>query len=86
MSQTVKHESQAQEITFEKISARKEGAVLFAEILALPMNLIGPELVRDLVSVIRQAEAEDAIQVLVFKSSDPDYLGASRKPSFSGCL
>ena len=73
MSQTVKHKSQAQEITFETISARKEGAVLFAEILAPPMNLLGPELVRDLVSLIRQAEADDAIQVLVFKSADPDY-------------
>jgi len=73
MSQTVKHESQAQEITFETISARKEGAVLFAEILAPPMNLLGPELVRDLVSLIRHAEADDAIQVLVFTSADPDY-------------
>ncbi len=47
MSQTVKHESQAQEITFETISASKEGIVLFAEILDPPMNLLGPELVRD---------------------------------------
>ena len=53
MSQTVKHESRAQEITFETISARKDGAVLFAEILAPPMNLLGPELVRDLVSLIQ---------------------------------
>jgi enoyl-CoA hydratase/carnithine racemase len=37
------------------------------------MNLLGPELVRDLVSLITQAEADDALQVLVFKSSDPDY-------------
>ena len=73
MSQTVKHESQAREIIFETISTRKEGAVLFAEILAPPMNLLGPELVRDLVSLIRHAEADDAIQVLVFTSADPDY-------------
>jgi len=73
MSQTVKHESQTQEITFETISARMEGAVLFAEILAPPMNLLGPELVRDLVSLIQQAEADDTVQVLVFKSGDPDY-------------
>ena len=37
------------------------------------MNLLGPELVRDLVSLIQRAEAEDTIQVLVFKSADPDY-------------
>jgi enoyl-CoA hydratase/carnithine racemase len=37
------------------------------------MNLLGPELVRDLVSLIQQAEADDSVQVLVFKSADPDY-------------
>ena len=37
------------------------------------MNLLGPELVRDLVSLIQRAEADDAVQVLVFKSADPDY-------------
>jgi enoyl-CoA hydratase/carnithine racemase len=37
------------------------------------MNLLGPELVRDLVSLIQRAEADDAFQVLVFKSADPDY-------------
>ena len=47
--------------------------VLFAEILAPPMNLLGPELVRDLVSLIQQAESDDRVQVLVFKSGDPDY-------------
>ena len=52
---------------------RNEGAVLFAEILAPPMNLLGPELVRDLVLLIQQAEADDAVQVIVFKSADPHY-------------
>jgi enoyl-CoA hydratase/carnithine racemase len=37
------------------------------------MNLLGPELVRDLVSLIQQAEADDALRVLVFKSADSDY-------------
>jgi enoyl-CoA hydratase/carnithine racemase len=55
------------------LNARKEGAVLFAEIAAPPMNLLGPELVRDLVSLIQRAEADTAIKVLVFKSADPDY-------------
>ena len=50
-----------------------EGAVLFAEIAAPPMNLLGPELVRDLVSLIRRAEADDSVKVVVFKSADPDY-------------
>jgi enoyl-CoA hydratase/carnithine racemase len=43
------------------------------EIAAPPMNLLGPELVRDLVGLIQRAEADDAVCVLVFKSADPDY-------------
>jgi enoyl-CoA hydratase/carnithine racemase len=62
-----------QEATFETISACKEGGVLFAEIAAPPINLLGPELVRDLVSLIQQTEADDSIHVLVFKSADPDH-------------
>jgi len=37
------------------------------------MNLLGTELVRDLVSLIQRAEADAACQVLVFGSADPDY-------------
>jgi len=58
---------------FETLNVRKEGAVLFAEIKAPPMNLLGPALVRDLVSLIQQAEADDAARVLVFTSADRDY-------------
>jgi enoyl-CoA hydratase/carnithine racemase len=47
--------------------------VLFAEILAPPMNLLGPELVHDLVSLIQEAEADTTVKVVVFKSADPDY-------------
>jgi len=61
------------EIAFETLNVRAEGGVLFAEIAAPPMNLLGPELVRDLVSLIQRAEADDTVQVLVFKSADPDY-------------
>jgi enoyl-CoA hydratase/carnithine racemase len=60
-------------MTLETLDVRDEGAVLFAEITAPPMNLLGPELVRDLVSLIQRAEAADAVQVLVFSSADPDY-------------
>ena len=37
------------------------------------MNLLGPELVRDLASLIQRAEADQAVKVIVFKSADPDY-------------
>ena len=55
------------------LTIRRDGAVLFAEIAAPPMNLLGPELVRDLVSVIERTEADAAVKVLVFTSADPDY-------------
>jgi enoyl-CoA hydratase/carnithine racemase len=61
------------QLTFETLNVRNEGAVLFVEISAPPMNLEGPELVRDLVLLIQQAEADNTVQVLVFKSADPDY-------------
>jgi enoyl-CoA hydratase/carnithine racemase len=60
-------------MAFETLGMRREGAVLFAEIKAPPMNLLGPELVRDLVSLIQRAEADHAVRVLVFTSADPDY-------------
>jgi len=60
-------------VDFETLTVREEGSVLFADIAAPPMNLLGPELVRDLVSLIQRAEADDAFQVLVFQSADPDY-------------
>jgi enoyl-CoA hydratase/carnithine racemase len=55
------------------LTLRTEGSVLFAEIDAPPMNLLGPELVRDLVSLIQRAEADEGARVLVFTSADPDY-------------
>jgi enoyl-CoA hydratase/carnithine racemase len=63
----------AGDAAFETLRVRREGAVLFVDITAPPMNLMGPALVRDLVSLIQQAEADDGLKVLVFKSADPDY-------------
>ena len=60
-------------MVFETLKVSTEGAVLFVEIAAPPMNLLGPELVRDLVSLIQRAEADEAVKVLVFKSADADY-------------
>jgi enoyl-CoA hydratase/carnithine racemase len=60
-------------VEYETITVQDEGAVLFAELLAPPMNLLGPALVRDLVSLIQRTEADETAQVLVFKSGDPDY-------------
>ena len=60
-------------MTFETLKVRREGAVAFADIAAPPMNLLGPELVRDLVSLIQRAEVDSTVRVLVFKSADPAY-------------
>jgi enoyl-CoA hydratase/carnithine racemase len=60
-------------MTFETLRVSQEAAVLFAEISAPPMNLLGTELVRDLVALIQRAETDDGVQVLVLKSADPDY-------------
>jgi len=60
-------------LDFDTLRVRTEGAVLFADIAAPPMNLLGTELVRDLVSLIQHAEADASLQVLVFRSADPDY-------------
>ena len=60
-------------MVFETVTVHLERSVLFVEIAAPPMNLLGPELVRDLVAFIQRAEADDAFQVVVFKSADPDY-------------
>lgn len=60
-------------MTFETLDVRQEGGVSFADIAAPPMNLLGTELMRDLVSLIQRAEADDQCQVLVFASADRDY-------------
>jgi len=60
-------------LVFETLRVRREESVLFVEIAAPPMNLLGPELVRDLASLIQRGEADDTLQVLVFRSADPEY-------------
>src|SRR5258708_21465662 len=37
------------------------------------MNLIGPELVRDLVDLLRALESEPDTRVVVFESADPEF-------------
>jgi enoyl-CoA hydratase/carnithine racemase len=60
-------------LTFETLNVHRDGAVLFADIAAPSMNLLGTELLRDLGSLIQEAEADDGCRVLVFASNDPDY-------------
>src|ERR1041385_7247068 len=78
MVKQMEDSSQKDALLFEKLNVTREGAVLFAAIDAPPMNLEGPELILDLVSLIQQAEADDTVQVIVFKSADPDYFKIGR--------
>src|SRR5690349_10515775 len=73
MSEKTNDERKENPMEFDTLKVRNKHAVLFVEINAPPMNLMGPELVSDLVSLIQQAEASESIQVLVFRSADPDY-------------
>src|ERR1700753_271506 len=73
MSKAIKDESREDAMDFETLKVHREGAVLFVDLTAPPMNLLGPELIGDLVTLIQRAEADDRLQVLVFRSADPDY-------------
>jgi hypothetical protein len=59
MSKEISNEREGNPMDFDTLKVRNEGGVLFVEIDAPPMNLMGPELVRDLVSLIQQSEADD---------------------------
>ena len=57
----------------DTLAVSREGGVLYAAITAPPMNLLGPELVRDLITLISEAERDEDAKVLVFKSADREY-------------
>ena len=55
-----------------RVAGGEEG-LLSVVIDAPPMNLIGPELVRDLVSLLGDLDADASIRVMVLESADPEY-------------
>ncbi|MFF7130125.1 MULTISPECIES: enoyl-CoA hydratase/isomerase family protein [unclassified Streptomyces] len=57
----------------ETIRTRADSGVLYATFDAPPLNLIGPELVRDLVELIRVLEEPSEFRAVVFDSADPDF-------------
>jgi len=58
---------------FQTMSVHRDRGVVFASIGAPPLNLIGPEVVEDLVTLIQQSEADETVRVIIFKSTNPDY-------------
>lgn len=60
--------------TYRKLRAvRSDVGVLTVVIDAPPMNLIGPELVRDLVTLLATLESDQDTRVVVLESADPEY-------------
>jgi enoyl-CoA hydratase/carnithine racemase len=58
-----------------RVAPSDEG-VLSVVIDAPPLNLIGPDLVRDLVTLFGELEADADTRVMVLESADPDYFVA----------
>src|SRR5689334_22052989 len=52
---------------------RSGDGVLGVVIDVPPMNLIGPELVRDLVTLLSELESDEDSRVMVLESADPEY-------------
>ena len=50
-----------------------DDGVVTVAIDAPPMNLIGPELVRDLVGLVSELESAPDVRVMVLESADPDF-------------
>ncbi|WP_206240052.1 enoyl-CoA hydratase/isomerase family protein [Novosphingobium terrae] len=61
------------DVTFETLALEEKGAALFVTIGAPPMNMLGPEMVRDLVKLIQVLDKGELFKVVVFKSADPDF-------------
>jgi enoyl-CoA hydratase/carnithine racemase len=61
-------------VPLETIATRVDGGVLYATIDAPPINLIGPEVVRDLVTLLGTLRNLSDVRVVVFDSADKDFM------------
>lgn len=61
------------EYKFPTIQTNLEGGVLFASFNNPPINLVGPELVRDLVDLLDRLERDGDVNVVVFASADKEF-------------
>ncbi|MEU8487986.1 enoyl-CoA hydratase/isomerase family protein [Streptomyces sp. NPDC048641] len=69
----VRREEENMTDSYETISTRLDGNVLYATFNAPPINLIGPEVVRDLVDLLEELSQSVTTRVVVFDSADPDF-------------
>ncbi|GHH32272.1 enoyl-CoA hydratase/isomerase family protein [Lentzea cavernae] len=58
---------------FQTVRTALSGGVLDVRFDAPPLNLIGPELVKDLVDLVLALPASPEVRVVVFSSADPEY-------------
>ena len=58
---------------FATIKTRLDAGVLFAAFDCPPINLIGPELVRDLIALLDALEHDAEVNVVVFSSKDKEF-------------
>lgn len=64
-------------IETKAIRTREEGGVMVATLASSPLNLMGPEIIRDLVTLIPYLrEKANDIRVVVFDSAAPDFFSA----------
>lgn len=61
------------EATHGTLKYREQGQVLFATIDAPPLNMVGPELVSDLVDLIKVLDKGEPYKVIVFSSANKDF-------------
>lgn len=59
--------------SFDTIQCTVNAGVMRATIDNPPMNLLGPELVRDLVALVKGLEHNDETHIVIFRSADPDF-------------
>jgi enoyl-CoA hydratase/carnithine racemase len=63
--------------TLDTIDTRVEDRVLYATLNTPPLNMIGPALVRDLITLVHYLETHaDDVRVVVFDSASPDFFSA----------
>ena len=63
-------------IATDTLELRLDHRVLDVTLNAPPLNLIGPEMVRDLVKLVHHLESHDDVSVVVFRSASPDFFSA----------
>jgi len=63
-------------LALETLDVQIDNRVLYATLNAPPLNLIGPEMVSDLVTLVQYLESHDDVSVVVFGSASPDFFSA----------